>query len=93
MRCVYDRSVPALALGALPLAAALILTGTPALSRAADEPPAAAAETTGNTSTGGLVEITVTATRREENLSKVPISVTARPWVRETTPRTRLPPR
>jgi outer membrane receptor protein involved in Fe transport len=55
-------------LGAGALAVAAILSNSAAL--AAD--PAAPEE-----ATGPLQEITVTATRREENLSKVPISVTA----------------
>jgi iron complex outermembrane recepter protein len=59
------------ALGALPLAAWLVLAGTPASVRAEDQ-----AQTTEN-GAATLAEVTVTATRREESLSKVPISVTA----------------
>jgi iron complex outermembrane recepter protein len=55
-------------LGAGALAVAVTFLGTPAL--AADPPPPEEA-------TGPLQEITVTATRHEESLSKVPISVTA----------------
>ena len=59
------------ALGALPLTAWLVLAGTPASVRAQDQP-----QSTENGATA-LAEVTVTATRREESLSKVPISVTA----------------
>src|ERR1700761_5849045 len=55
-------------LGASALAVAVTLSATAAI--AADPPPAEEA-------TGPLQEITVTATRHEESLSKVPISVTA----------------
>src|ERR1700723_2436944 len=55
-----------LAWAPLPLAAYCAPMGA-----AADESPPAAAEA------GQLQEIVVTSTRREENLSKVPISVTA----------------
>jgi outer membrane receptor protein involved in Fe transport len=44
---------------------------------AAAETPAAAGDTATNAETGPLQEIVVTATRHEEGLSKVPISVTA----------------
>src|ERR1700742_2141914 len=60
---VLDR--PGLKAAAL---SALLLTGIPQLSRAADAPAA---------DEGPLQEITVTATRHEESLSKVAISVTA----------------
>ncbi|HEY1724929.1 MAG TPA: TonB-dependent receptor [Steroidobacteraceae bacterium] len=53
------------------LAAAVLLSAA-GLPAAADDAPAAEAE-----STGQLQEIVVTSTRREENLSRVPISVTA----------------
>src|SRR6201996_1163186 len=55
-------------LGASALAVAVTFLGAPAL--AADPPPPEEV-------TGPLQEITVTATRHEESLSKVPISVTA----------------
>jgi iron complex outermembrane recepter protein len=55
---------------AVALATAL-LASVPMISRAAEEAPAADA------TEGPLQEITVTATRHEESLSKVPISVTA----------------
>jgi outer membrane receptor protein involved in Fe transport len=64
-RAVKRQMVVCAALGALALAAGA--------SRAQEQAPAA--ETT--TTTGGLQEVTVTATRREENLSRVPISVSA----------------
>jgi iron complex outermembrane recepter protein len=54
------------------LAAAVGLAGAPQTLRAQQQQ--AATETEGG---GGLQEVVVTATRREENLSKVPISVTA----------------
>ena len=73
MRCVYDRSFPALALSS----ALLLLACAPGSSRADDQAPQAADTAATSSASGGLVEITVTATRREENLSKVPISVTA----------------
>jgi outer membrane receptor protein involved in Fe transport len=50
---------------------AAALAGAPLALLAADAPPAEDA------SSGPLAEIVVTATRKEENLSKVPISVTA----------------
>src|SRR5579863_4378537 len=59
------------ALGTLPVAAWLVLAGTPASVRAQDQP-----QSTEN-GAAALAEVTVTATRREESLSKVPISVTA----------------
>src|SRR5271163_1157769 len=45
-----------------------------AIASAGDAPAAADTETAGP---GGLVEIVVTATRREESISKVPLSITA----------------
>ena len=51
--------------------AVAFIASVPVVSRAADESPAAEA------TEGPLQEITVTATRHEESLSKVPISVTA----------------
>ena len=59
------------AVGTLPVAAWLVLAGTPASVRAQDQP-----QSTEN-GAAALAEVTVTATRREESLSKVPISVTA----------------
>jgi outer membrane receptor protein involved in Fe transport len=49
--------------------ASALLAGTPGTSRAQEAPA--------TESTGVLQEVTVTATRREESLSKVPVSVTA----------------
>jgi outer membrane receptor protein involved in Fe transport len=54
-------------MGALPCAALLLFASVP-VCRAQQQP---------SSEPGGLQEITVTATRREESLSKVPISVTA----------------
>ncbi len=59
------------ALGTMPLAVWLALAGLPASVRAEDQ-----AQSSENTA-AALAEVTVTATRREESLSKVPISVTA----------------
>jgi iron complex outermembrane recepter protein len=56
---------------ALAVAVAAVLAGAPVLAFAQAAPAAPAPEG------GGLQEIVVTATRHEENLSKVPISVTA----------------
>jgi iron complex outermembrane receptor protein len=57
------------------MAVALALSAfSPALTRAQTEPQSAAAEAP---ATSGLQEVTVTATRHEESISKVPISVTA----------------
>jgi iron complex outermembrane receptor protein len=55
------------------------LLGTLAMrpGRAADAPQSADAATTASSSAVGMTEITVTATRREESLSKVPISISA----------------
>jgi len=50
-----------------------LAVGIPGIGQAQEGQPEPAAEST----TGPLQEVTVTATRREENLSKVPISVTA----------------
>ncbi|HEY4750968.1 MAG TPA: TonB-dependent receptor [Steroidobacteraceae bacterium] len=70
MRRVYkDRSILALLMA--PVAALTWLAGAPGYARADDQ------ATSTEANTGGLVEVTVTATRREESLSKVPISVTA----------------
>jgi outer membrane receptor protein involved in Fe transport len=55
----------------MPLAVWLALAGLPASVRAEDQ-----AQSSENTA-AALAEVTVTATRREESLSKVPISVTA----------------
>ena len=57
-----------------PLVAALLAAAIPALSWGQAQPAAEAAETAAG---GGLQEVTVTATRHEESISKVPISVTA----------------
>src|ERR1700689_2717978 len=64
-----DRSILALLMA--PVAALTWLAGAPGYARADDQ------ATSTEANTGGLVEGTVTATRREESLSKVPISVTA----------------
>jgi iron complex outermembrane receptor protein len=68
---------PALRVAAI-LSALAIGAGAPCIALAdpdaAAETPAAAGEVTGS---GPLQEIVVTATRHEENLSKVPLSVTA----------------
>jgi len=58
----------------LPLAAVGILGATMQAARAADQAGAPAGES--STARGGLQEVVVTATRHEESLSKVPISVT-----------------
>ena len=70
MRRTQHRSSIARALGAVPAAVLMCAAWMPA--HAQDQAQ-------GDTSApaGGLQEITVTATRREESLSKVPISVTA----------------
>jgi outer membrane receptor protein involved in Fe transport len=72
MRRTQHRSVFARALGAAP-ALVLALAWAPGAAQAQAQEQAA--ETT--TTAGGLQEVTVTATRREESLSKVPISVSA----------------
>ena len=57
-----------------------LLTGTlciAALATAQAQSPPAESTSATETSRGGLQEVVVTATRREESLSKVPISVTA----------------
>src|SRR6195256_1559227 len=59
----------------LPLAAVGIVGATMQAARAADQAGAPAGES--STARGGLQEVVVTATRHEESLSKVPISVTA----------------
>jgi len=59
----------------LPLVAMATLAATMHMARAQDQPSAPAGES--STAHGGLQEIVVTATRREEALSRVPISVTA----------------
>src|SRR5882724_6849781 len=72
MRLIQDsRSVVTRALGRAPYAALALLACAPGASRAQEQ-------TQGSEATGGpLQEVIVTATRREESLSKVPISVTA----------------
>jgi iron complex outermembrane receptor protein len=59
----------------LPLVAVGILGAAPRAARAADQAGAPAGES--STAHGGLQEVVVTATRREEALSRVPLSVTA----------------
>ncbi|HKF96845.1 MAG TPA: TonB-dependent receptor plug domain-containing protein, partial [Steroidobacteraceae bacterium] len=68
----------------LPLAVACLLGFAPGSARAGDAASATAAAGPQEAATGagaapheGLQEVVVTATRREEELSKVPISVTA----------------
>jgi iron complex outermembrane receptor protein len=70
MRRIQDtRSLRMGALGTLSCAALILLAGAPGSSRA---------QTAGlEANAGEMQEITVTATRREESLSKVPISITA----------------
>ncbi len=72
MRLIQDsRSVVTRALGRAPYAALALLACAPGASRAQEQ-------ASGTQSTAGpLQEVIVTATRREESLSKVPISVTA----------------
>src|SRR5882762_6536789 len=71
MRLIQDgRSGGTRALLGAPCAALLLLACVPGVSRAQEQ-------TQGEASSGPLQEITVTATRREESLSRVPISVTA----------------
>src|SRR5579863_1327778 len=72
MGSVTHRSGALRALAAAPLAACLVLAGTPVTVRADDQ-----AQATESNGPANLAEVTVTATRREESLSKVPISVTA----------------
>ena len=76
MQLEHDRDPPRLSNVTVkvcaPVLCALTLMAAATQVRAADA--AAAGEATSST---GLAEITVTATRREESLSKVPISVTA----------------
>jgi iron complex outermembrane receptor protein len=59
----------------LPLAAMGILAATMQTARAQDQAGAPAGES--STARGGLQEVVVTATRHEEALSRVPVSVTA----------------
>ncbi len=72
MRLIQDsRSVVRRALGRAPCAALALLACVPDASRAQEQ-------TQGSEATGGpLQEVIVTATRRAESLSRVPISVTA----------------
>lgn len=64
-----------LALAGLAIAAVAFPAGAAEQAGGAAEGPPAPAES--STTRGGLQEVVVTATRREESLSKVPISVTA----------------
>ena len=72
MRLIQNsRSVVRRALGRAPYAALALLACVPDASRAQEQ-------TQGSEATGGpLQEVIVTATRRAESLSRVPISVTA----------------
>jgi iron complex outermembrane receptor protein len=72
MRLIQDsRSVVTRAFARAPCAALALLACAPGASRAQEQ-------TQGSEATGGpLQEVIVTATRREESLSRVPISVTA----------------
>src|SRR5579862_4435623 len=63
---------------AVRMAAIIILGGLSCVDAARAQPPAAGEGTTSpGSAASALQEIVVTATRREESLSKVPISVTA----------------
>jgi iron complex outermembrane recepter protein len=73
MRCVNNGSLPGMR--ALPAALALVLLALTGVGRADEQPPQSSDESA--PAPGALQEITVTATRREESLSRVPISVTA----------------
>src|ERR1700693_2158819 len=71
MRRIHStRSLLRAATAAVPYAALALLACAPGVSRAQEQ-------TQGEATGGPLQEITVTATRREESLSRVPISVTA----------------
>jgi iron complex outermembrane recepter protein len=71
MRRIHStRSLLTAATASVPYAALALLACLPGASRAQEQ-------TQGEASSGPLQEITVTATRREESLSRVPISVTA----------------
>src|ERR1700680_1044198 len=72
MRRIHStRSLLRAATAAVPYAALALLAGAPGASRAQEQ-------TQGSEATGApLQEVIVTATRREESLSRVPISVTA----------------
>ena len=72
MRRTDKRSYVTRAASAVPIAALLLLAGVPGTGRTQEQ---AQANETG--APGGLQEVVVTATRREESLSRVPISVTA----------------
>jgi outer membrane receptor protein involved in Fe transport len=71
MRRTRHESLFARASGVLPCATLAWLAWAPALSLAQEQTRGA------ETTVGGLQEVVVTATRREESLSRVPISVTA----------------
>src|ERR1700730_18535156 len=72
MRLIQDsRSVVTRALARAPCAALALLACAPGASRAQEQTQRS------ETIVGGLQEVIVTSTRREESLSRVPISVTA----------------
>jgi iron complex outermembrane recepter protein len=77
MRLVNDISVLSALHRAACVATLLALGCLPGVALAADEQSASTDSTPATASPGGLQEVTVTATRRAESLSKVPISVTA----------------
>src|ERR1700747_1460543 len=72
MRRIDRRSYVTGAAAAGPIAALLLLAGVPGTGRTQEQAQAAESG-----APAGLQEVVVTATRREENLSRVPISVTA----------------
>lgn len=77
MPAIRSRPLAALARRPVLLFYIILSSASPASAWASEAAPADTASSNANTNASALQEIVVTATRREESISKVPISITA----------------